>query len=31
MIDAFFITMFVCVFGCIVYYNIDQIRKYRKK
>jgi hypothetical protein len=30
MIDLFFITMFVFVFGYIIYYNIDQIRKYRK-
>jgi hypothetical protein len=31
MIDAFFITMFVFVFGYIIYYNVDQITKYRKK
>jgi hypothetical protein len=31
MIDAFFITMFVFVFVYIIYYNIDQITKYRKK
>jgi len=31
MIDALFITMFVFVFGYIIYYNIDQITKYRKK
>jgi hypothetical protein len=30
MIDLFFITMFVFVFGYIIYYNIDQISKYRK-
>jgi hypothetical protein len=30
MIDLFFILMFICVFGYIIYYNIDQIRKYRK-
>jgi hypothetical protein len=30
MIDTFFITMFVFVFGYIIYYNIDQISKYRK-
>jgi len=30
MIDLFFILMFVFVFGYIIFYNIDQIRKYRK-
>lgn len=30
MIDALFYLMFVFVFGYIIYYNIDQIRKYRK-
>jgi len=30
MIDAFFILMFIFVFGYVIFYNIDQIRKYRK-
>jgi hypothetical protein len=30
MIDALFILLFIFVFGYSIYYNIDQIRKYRK-
>ena len=31
MIDAIFYAVFILVFGYIIYYNIDQITKYRKK
>lgn len=31
MIDAAFYLLFIVVFGYIIYYNIDQITKYRKK
>ena len=31
VIDGFFILLFVVVFGTIIFYNIDQTSKYRKK
>lgn len=31
IIDGFFILLFVVVCGTIIFYNIDQTSKYRKK
>ena len=31
VIDGFFILLFVVVFGTIIFYNIDQTARYRKK
>ena len=31
IIDGFFILFFIVVFGTIIFYNVDQISKYRKK
>jgi hypothetical protein len=31
IVDGFFILLFIFVFGTIIYYNIDQTTKYRKK
>jgi len=31
MIDILFYLLFIFVFGTIIWYNIDQISKYRKK
>lgn len=31
MIDALFYLLFIAVFGTIIYYNIDQTTRYRKK
>ena len=31
IIDGFFILFFISVFGTIIFYNVDQISKYRKK
>lgn len=31
IIDGFFICFFILVFGTIIFYNIDQTTKYRKK
>jgi hypothetical protein len=31
IIDGFFILFFIAVFGTIIFYNVDQITRYRKK
>jgi hypothetical protein len=31
IVDGFFILLFIFVFGTIIYYNVDQITRYRKK
>lgn len=31
IIDGFFVLLFVVVFGTIIFYNIDQTTRYRKK
>lgn len=31
MIDFLFYLLFIVVFGTIIYYNIDQTTRYRKK
>ena len=31
IIDGFFILLFIAVFGTIIFYNIDQTTRYRKK
>jgi len=31
IVDGFFILLFIFVFGMIIYYNVDQITRHRKK
>jgi hypothetical protein len=31
IVDGFFILLFIFVFGMIIFYNVDQITRYRKK